>query len=65
MPRRGRRKVEPQVILETASSDQVPEEAPLAPVSILVVPAQSMMTVSRDEFQTFMRTTIETQAQMA
>ena len=65
MPRRGRRKVEPQVILETASPDQVPEEAPPAPVSIPVVPAHSTTTVSRDEFQTFMRTTMETQAQMA
>ena len=62
VPRRGRRKVEPQVILETASPDQVPEEAPLVPEPIPVVPAQSMTTVSRDEFQTFMRTTMETQA---
>ena len=64
MLRRGRRKVEARVILETASLDQVPEEAPPVSVPIPVVPAQSMTTVSRDEFQTFMRTTMETQAQM-
>ena len=63
--RRGRRKVEPRVILKIAPQDQVPEEAPPAPTPISVVPAQSTTTISRDEFQTFMRTTMETQAQMA
>lgn len=65
VPRRARRKAEPRVILETAPQDQEPEEAPPAPAPIPVVPAQSTTTVSRDEFQAFMRATMETQAQMA
>ena len=45
VPRIGRKKIEPRVILETASPDQVPEEAPPAPVPIPMVPAQSTTTV--------------------